>query len=464
MLGIWEEFLNIVKEEVGSRVVETWFKAVTFQQWDSLQKVVYLKAPNPFVRDWIQANYLTLIQFHLGRLLHTDSPKIIFVGTPATVQSATAVESTLTSTPPVTATIIPAQQCTSMAPSFPSLSGSRLNITRNYSFDTFVVGPSNSLAYAAAHAITEKPGRLYNPLFLYGKSGLGKTHLLHSIGNAIKTHDQKAVILYQSTDRFVSEFINAIRFDKMHRFQAKYKEVDVLLIDDIQFISNKEQTQEAFFHIFNALYEAHKQIVFSSDTFPQNIEGLADRLRSRLAWGLVADIYMPSLETKIAIIKKKAEMSHEMIDDEVAHFIASREFVNIRELEGAFVRVMAFASLTNQPVSVDLAKKVLIRTIESSQPLSTDFDRVIRCVSKHYSYNLSELRSKSRNKDLSFVRQVAMFLMKKVTDKSLRDIGDFLGGRDHSTVMHAINKIEQQATIGGDLQERLKRMEQEISQ
>jgi chromosomal replication initiator protein len=211
------------------------------------------------------------------------------------------------------------------------------------------------------------------------------------------------------------------------------------------------------------LYESHKQIVFSSDTFPQNIQGLAERLRSRLAWGLVADIHMPTLETKIAIIKTKAEMSNEILQDDVAHFIASREVLNIRELEGALVRVMAFASLTKQPVTLELTKRVLMRTMEA-QSHAVDFDRVIKCVGKYYSYDLADLRSRSRNKDLSFARQIAMFLMKKVTDKSLRDIGDFLGGRDHSTVMHAISKVEQQADERVEFQQLLKRLEQEIVQ
>ncbi len=464
MTGIWEEFLTIVREEIGSRVVETWFKAVSLHEWDPVYKVVYLKAPNQFVRDWIQSNYTSLIQFHLGRLLHVETPKIIFVGEEEKKEEAQGVARHERTQPAFT--IIPAQalpQATPHTTMVKADQGPRMPITRNYSFDSFVVGPNNSLAYAAAYAVTEKPGYLYNPLFLYGGSGLGKTHLLHAIGNEVKTKNPKATVLYQSTDRFVNEFIHAIRFDKVHKFQAKYRDVDVLLIDDVQFISNKEQTQEAFFHIFNTLYESHKQIVLSSDTFPQNIQGLAERLRSRLAWGLVADIHMPSLETKIAILKKKAEMSNEILDDEVAHFIAAREVPNVRELEGSLVRVMAFASLTKQPVCLDLAKKVLMR-LPQAHSIAVDFDRVVKCVGKYYSYNLHDLRSKSRNKDLSFARQIAMFLMKKVTDKSLRDIGEFLGGRDHSTVMHAISKVETEAATRTDFYAQLKRMEQELAQ
>jgi chromosomal replication initiator protein len=442
--GIWEQFLTIVKEEHGSRVVETWFKAVAFNRWDALHKMVYLQAPNVFVKDWIQRNYSVMIQNHLGRLLNVDSLSLTIVdGTPAKQEVVSSSDM-----------IVPAV-------SLPTVRKDKNETLRTYSFDTFVVGPSNSLAYAAAHAITEQPGQLYNPLFIYGGCGLGKTHLLHSIGNGIKARNKSSVVLYQTTDRFVNEFINAIRFNKVHTFQAKYKHVDVLLIDDVQFISHKEQTQEIFFHIFNILYESHKQIVFSSDTVPQDIQGLAERLRSRMAWGLVADIQQPSLETKIVIIKRKAEMSNELIGDDVAHFIASCTVANIRELEGALIRVMAFAALTKQPITLELAKRVLARFVDAAINTNGDFGAVIKSVNKHYRYTLDDLRSKNRNQELTFARQVAMFLMKKVTNKSLRDIGDYLGGRDHSTVMHAIAKIEQHMQDNGDFAGQVKKMEQD---
>lgn len=458
LAGIWEEFLTIAREEAGSRVVETWFKAVTLQRWDALNKIVYLQAPNHFVCDWVQSTYGLLLQEHLGRLFNAVKPKIVI----------TSVTEKNTDGGTVTADVhdAVAQALPVLLESAPTHALMKHRVTgfgnKNYSFSTFVVGPSNALAYAAAQAVAQNPGQVYNPLFLFGGSGLGKTHLLHAIGHEIKTNNPKAIILYQSIDRFVTEFISAIRFDRVHKFREKYKGVDVLLVDDIQFISNKEQTQEVFFHIFNTLYETRKQIVFSSDTFPKNIEGLAERLRSRLSWGLVADIYAPSLETKIAIIKKKAEYNGEHVPDDVASFIASYVVSNVRELEGALIRVMAFASLTNQPVSVDLAKKVLMRCAESHSHL-VDFDSVIRCLSKHYPYSLEELRSKNRGKDLASVRQIAMFLMKKVTGKSLRDVGHFLGGRDHSTVMHAVGCIERRALADHAFGELLRRIEQEVT-
>jgi chromosomal replication initiator protein len=454
---IWTEFLKIVKEEAGSRVVETWFKAVSLQRWDAHEKSAYLQAPNAFVLDWIKGNYIPLIELHLKRLLNVDHVKVVFIEQhmPEAVSSALK-EPTLTTHELIH--INPAQK---IVPADGVYNKKKINGHRTYSFDTFVVGPNNSLAYAAAQAVADKPGTIYNPLFIYGDSGLGKTHLLHAIGNEIKLQHKKASVLYQTADRFVNEFINAIRFDKVHQFQSKYKTVDVLLIDDIQFISNKEQTQEAFFHIFNTLYDAQKQIVFSSDAFPHDISGIAERLKYRLSWGLVVDMHVPTLETKIAILKKKADMHEEILSDEVAHFIATRVIANVRELEGSLIRVMAFASLTKQEITVELAQKVLVRTQEVSKA-AVGLERIVKIVSKHYPYDLNALRSKNRSKELSFVRHLTMFLMKKVTDKSLRDIGIFLGGRDHSTVMHALDRMQSYAKENNEFQTKLRQLEEDI--
>ena len=449
--AIWLEFLKIVKEEAGSRVVETWFKAVTLKQWDTLERTIYLQAPNKFVEDWIKSNYIPLIEFHLKRLLNISDIKIIFINQD-TLESQNK-------TPTYSHEILNLESSQNLI--LTPAPKKKAHGYRSYYFDTFVVGPSNSLAYAAAQAVAEKPGGIYNPLFIYGDSGLGKTHLLHAIGNQIKINHKKAVTLYQTADRFVNEFINAIRFDKVPQFQSKYKTVDILLIDDIQFISNKEQTQEAFFHIFNTLYDAEKQIVFSSDAYPHDIAGIAERLKYRLSWGLVVDMHLPPLETKVAILKKKADVHGEFLNDEVAHFIASRAVNNIRELEGSLIRVLAFASLTNQSITLELAQRVLIRSTQSPKT-TIDFDRIIKYVVKHYSYDLNALRSKNRNKDLSLVRQITMFLMKKITDKSLRDIGLFLGGRDHSTVMHALDKVEHYAQDNDKFKLQLRQLEEDI--
>ncbi len=455
---IWEEFLTIIKGEAGSRVVDTWFKAVSLRHWDAMTQTVALEAPNKFVLDWIKNNYSLLIQTHLSRLLHVDKLKLTFLLHGAVSEVERTVAGAVTITPAFVHMPEPTVNKTEHSVTSVRQRGT---VNMRHTFDTFVVGSSNSLAYAAAQAVAEKPGTLYNPLFLYGGSGLGKTHLLHAIGNEIKHLYPKAVILYQTADRFVNEFIHAIRFDKVHKFQEKYKAVDVLLVDDIQFISNKEQTQEAFFHIFNTLYDSCKQIVFSSDVVPQDIRGLAERLRSRLAWGLVADIRSPALETKIAILKKKAELSSEFLPDDVAHFIASRAVSNIRELEGFLIRVMAFSSLTGQEISLEVAEKVLgQQTVVKSEPI--DFNGIMKCLGNHYPYKLEQLRSKDRSRDIANVRQIAMFLVKKMTDKSLRDIGIFFGGRDHSTVMHALSKVQEQYDADNNFKAHLQQLEDAI--
>ena len=467
---IWEDFLKIVREELGSRVVETWFKAVSMTKWDSMEKVIYLQTPNAFVCNWLEKNYRSVFQTHLGRLLNVADPKVVFMTTapkknddPVLHDNEVQVSVSDIKTPQVK-TYRPAQVIPygpKNTPMLSKLSERYGHINKKYVFETFVVGPSNSLAYAAACAVSQKPGDLYNPLFIYGGSGLGKTHLLHAIGNAIQANNKKALVLYQTADRFVSEFINAIRFDKINRFQKKYQLVDVLLIDDIQFISNKETTQEAFFHIFNSLYDAKKQIVFSSDTFPQNINGIAERLRSRLSSGMIADIHQPCIEVKTAILKRKAESSGELLSDEVAHFLASHVTSNIRELEGALIRVIAFAHLTKEPISLALVQKVFFHD-DTATKESVDFKAVIRAVAKHFPYSLDELRSENRNKELVLARQLTMYIMKKNTNRSLRDIGTYLGDRNHTTVKHALSKIEQYIIEDVKLQRQISAIEKEF--
>jgi chromosomal replication initiator protein len=463
MCDIWQQFLTIARDEVGSRVVETWFKAISFVRFDAAVTTVYLEAPNVFVRDWVQKHYQALFQTHLGRLLHVATLRVVFQDNRLQPQETVQVQQSPVAQPPSDQLMVRAQQAPAYLDAVKKRPSSSINGL--HTFESFVVGSSNSLAYAAAHAITEKPGILYNPLFIYGKSGLGKTHLLHAIGNEIKTRNKDAVVVYQTTDRFVTEFINAIRFDKVHRFKEKYRQVDILLIDDVQFISNKEQTQEAFFHIFNSLYDAHKQIVFSSDTFPQDITGIAERLQSRLASGLVADMHMPSLETKVAIIKKKAALSNEDIGDEVAYFIASLPVSNVRELEGALIRVLAFSSLTHQPITLELAQKVLARGVmyHTAKRQHVDFDRIINTVNKYYPCTLAALRSKSRNKDVALARHVVMFFMKQLTDRSLRAIGEYLGGRDHSTIMHGLEKVQEQIVGDKTFEQTIKIIERELA-
>lgn len=452
--NVWEEFLEIVRQEVGSRVVETWFRAVQLQSWDVVEKTAYLQAPNVFVRNWLVSNYTKIIQTNLARLLHADEIKIrILLENKELEESSKPKMSLITTLAKIEKEPAPI--------ALVNYSKNNGYLNKQYQFDNFVVGSSNSLAYAAAQAVSDRPGFAYNPLFIYGQSGLGKTHLMHAIGNDIKQKNPKSVVLYQAADRFVNEFINAIRFDKIHKFKQKYQNIDVLLIDDVQFISNKDQTQEAFFHIFNALYESHKQIIFSSDVVPQSMHGITERLRSRMGWGLVVDIHAPKLETKIAILKRKAYANNELLPDDVAEYIAEAVEHNIRDLEGALVRVIAFGALTKQPISLAIAQKVLQRPAPIHKQ-AIDFNKIFEVMKKHFACKLSCLQSKTRNKDVVRSRQIAMFLMKKYTDKSLREIGSSLGGRDHSTVMHAYTKIEQKIERDATFAQKMKMIEQDI--
>ena len=441
--GIWKEFLEIVRKEEGSRVVDTWFKAVALDRWDAINKIVYLAPPNNFVKEWICSNYISLIQLHLGRLFNVIDLEVKF-------DSEAQLSPNLNAPVPILRN--------KKSVKFDQTKG---GINQNYNFETFVIGPNNSLAHAAALAVTEKIGQLYNPLFIYGRSGLGKTHLLHAIGNKIR-QQSKAQVLYQSADRFVNEFIGAIRFNKTHLFKEKYKDIDLLLIDDIQFFSRKDQTQEAFFHIFNNLYESNKQIVFSSDAYPRDIEGLADRLKSRLESGLVVDIQKPTLETKIAILKKKATLGSEQVSDDIFYYIASIVDSNIRELEGALIRVTAFANLTGQELTLELAQKVL-SGIKQPKQKKFSLDSIAKTICNNYSLNIGDLKSKSRNKKFVIARQIAMFFMKDLTESSLQEVGAFFNKKDHSTVSHAIAKVKTLCRVDDNFNSRIKIINKQLT-
>jgi chromosomal replication initiator protein len=464
---IWPEFLHIVREEVGSRVVETWFKAIMFCRWDAPHKTVYLKAPNTFVKEWVTSHYAQLFERHLSRLLNEQTVRVLFIE--PNIESH--AETTTSNKTGVSSQLVPTKASVQSITIKPAVHSSLRPVIKNrgsmnsqYQFSNFVVGPHNSLAYAAAYAITEKPGRLYNPFFIYGDSGLGKTHLLHAIGNEMKNQHKNLRLLYQSADRFVNEFISAIRFNKVYQFEAKYKDVDLLLIDDIQFLSNKEQTQEAFFHIFNTLHQAQKQIVFTSDSLPRDIAGLAHRMRSRLESGLVTDISQPTLETKIAIIKKKAETNNEPITDDVAEYIASSVISNVRELEGALIRVFAFASLTKQPLTLELVQKVLVHNRESAKTTAIDLQKIGSTVAHYFDYSFNDIKSPKRDKDLTSARHIAIYFMKQYTQHSLREIGKFLDRKDHSSVIHALEKVEERKKKDPQFAHLLNRVERQITQ
>jgi chromosomal replication initiator protein len=320
---------------------------------------------------------------------------------------------------------------------------SRLN--PKYTFETFVVGASNQFAHAAARAVAESPSRSYNPLFLYGGVGLGKTHLLHAVGHQVARRHAGLKVLYLTAEQFVNQLINSLRFKSMHAFRERYRAIDVLLVDDIQFLANKERTQEEFFHTFNTLYTNQKQIVLSSDGSPRSMPQIEERLRSRFEWGLIADIQVPDLETKIAILRRKADLDGATLPDDVALFVAHQVRSNVRELEGLLNRVVAFASLTGKPLSLDLAKETLkdILPDASRRPSSAE---IIKFVARHYGLKVSEIKSKSNAKPIAFPRQVAMYLCKQLTDLSYPEIGRQFNDKHHSTVMYSVDKIEQLRT------------------
>jgi chromosomal replication initiator protein len=469
---IWQKFLSIIREEVGNQVVETWFKAVSVESYNNETNTIFLNVPNQFVKNWLKEHYILLITKHLKILLNKEIINIEF-SSPSMdeIKSKNIIPASII-TPKekeVKKTFRQNNYNNTENSQNENLPATRTNINKfnnvnqSYTFNSFIVGPNNSLAHAAGYAICNNLGQVYNPLFIYGGTGLGKTHLLHAIGNEVKSKDPAKTVLYQTTDRFTNEFIHAIRLDKVMYFRQKYQNIDLLLLDDIQFLSNKEQTQEMFFHIFNLLYEYKKQIILSSDTFPKEIKGLQARLKSRLEWGLVVDIQIPDLETKIAILEKKAEQHSIELTEEVAHFIASRVISNIRELEGALIRVGAFGTLTNKPISLELAKKVLLHLNQDNiKKEGVMLDKILKITANHYSVSINDLKSKKRQQNISMVRQVAFYLMKKLTFCSLQTIGDFVGKRDHSTVLHAISKVDSFLEKDRDFGKKINNIEQKI--
>ncbi|MDH3745623.1 MAG: chromosomal replication initiator protein DnaA [Acidobacteriota bacterium] len=334
-----------------------------------------------------------------------------------------------------------------------SLTGGRL-FTPGYTFDTFVVGSSNQFAHAAAQAVAAAPFRSYNPLFLYGGVGLGKTHLLHAIGHQILASRPDLNISYLAAEQFVNDLISSLRFNRMPAFRERYRSIDVLLVDDIQFLANKERTQEEFFHTFNTLYSGQKQIILSSDSSPRNIPALEERLRSRFEWGLIADIQPPDLETKVAILRRKAETEGTVLPDDVAHFVAHQVRSNVRELEGLLNRVLAFASLTGRPVSRELAEETL-RDILPAEAQRTAPAEIVREVARHYGLKVTEIKSRKNSQQIVFPRQVAMYLCKKITGLSFPEIGKHFNNKHHSTVMYSVEKIEQKRSSDPDLERTL---------
>jgi chromosomal replication initiator protein len=416
---LWQSVLNSLEEKISKPSFETWLRSTSIQSFT--QSSLTISTPNKFTKDWLESRYSTLIQKSIFDIIEKNLD-LIFIDRSLNDKSD--------------------NNETDKNEKEDSFLLNRFN--PKYTFDSFVVGQANRFAHAAALAVAESPANSYNPLFIYGGVGLGKTHLLHAIGNYVKEHHPQLRTMYVSSETFTIEFIHSLRDKRGDNFRNKYRNIDILMIDDIQFIGGKESTQEEFFHTFNTLHEQRKQIVITSDKHPKNIPTLEDRLRSRFGWGLITDVQLPDLETRTAILFKKAKAEKMNLPDSVIDYISANIRTNIRELEGAFTRVVAYSSLENEDISLNLAQRALTEYISEQNSDKISVERIQRKVSEYYGVNVDDFRCKKRTKSIVFPRQVAMYLSRELTDLSLPKIGDGFGGRDHSTVIHAHEKIANQ--------------------
>ena len=423
----WKKSVDIIKEKVTKQNFDTWISPVRIISLEA--SGVELSVPNRFFRDWLTDHFMDVIKDSLSSV----------AGVPMTVRFSIdkiSVPAKPTVSDPRPADIPKnSEQAELSVRIHPSLNP-------NYNFERFVVGPSNQFAHAAAVAVAEAPAKNYNPLFIYGGVGLGKTHLLNAIGLHTFRLAPSANILYVSAEEFMNEMINSIRYDKMQKFREKFRNIDSLLIDDIQFIAGKERTQEEFFHTFNTLHDSGKQIVVTSDKFPKDIPNLEGRLRSRFEWGLIADIQPPEIETKVAIVDKKSQENNISLPKNVAYYIASKAESNIRELEGFIIRIGAYASLTGREIDMDLVKEVLKKFFKQGEKPEVTVDEIMKTVAAKFNIRIADLKSQKKNKNLVIPRQIAMYLARRLTSHSFPDIGAKIGGKDHSTVIYANNKIK----------------------
>jgi chromosomal replication initiator protein len=410
---IWQEALRRIEGHLSKPTFELYLKNMSPVALEG--DTFVFAVPSRHAKEWIESRHAALIHGALQEVL----------------ARAIHIHLTVTDDGPLP-----------QAPAAVARTADGVPLSPKYTFDTFVIGSGNRFAHAAAMAVAEAPARAYNPLFIYGGVGLGKTHLLQAIGHHVVHGKQLPRVAYISSEKFTNELINSIRDDRTLEFRTKYRNVDVLLIDDIQFLAGKERTQEEFFHTFNTLHEASRQIIITSDRPPKEIPTLEDRLRSRFEWGLIADIQPPDVETRIAILRKKAELDGMSVPDEVAEFIAQRIHSNIRELEGALVRVVAYANLTRAHMTVDLAAEVLKELLPASSERLVTIPMIQKAVAEHFGLRVEEMRAKRRTKGIAFPRQVAMYLSRELTDASLPRIGEEFGGRDHTTVMHACDRVK----------------------
>ena len=427
----WDRILHHVERRVNPHSFNTWFRPTRLESADEGR--ITVRVPTRLFRKRLTETYGQILQGVLAEV-GLENTRIEYV----------CVEQEAAEGVPSTQARL----------DFDSVSH---QLNPRYTFDTFIVGASNQFAHAAARAVAEQPSKSYNPLFLYGGVGLGKTHLMQAIGHSLKKSNPALRLTYVSAEKFTNEVIASLRFDRMSTFRDRFRTMDVLMVDDIQFIATRERTQEEFFHTFNALYDQQKQIVISSDCPPKEISAIEERLRSRFEWGLIADIQPPDLETKIAILQKKAENERVRLSDDVAEYIARSIKSNIRELEGALIRLIAFASLTGAEVNLATAQQVLKNIIEIQEKKVT-IEQIQKRVGEHFGLRAQDLKVRSNSKVIAFPRQVAMFLVKQLTSASLPEIGRQFGGKHHTTVLHSINKIETLRRVDKDLNKTINRL------
>ena len=443
---IWENALTIIKGELTEVSFNTWIKSIVPLKIE--EDYFYLCVPNDFTKGILSSRYKDLI-INALKLITSKRYNVEFiVSTEEVIDLEKSSSNNISSK---SNNIVVSDEMSAM-------------LNPKYTFKSFVIGNSNRFAHAASLAVAEAPAKAYNPLFIYGGVGLGKTHLMHAIGHYILDNNPNSKVVYVSSEKFTNELINSIKDDRNVEFRNKYRNIDVLLIDDVQFIAGKERTQEEFFHTFNDLHESNKQIILSSDRPPKEIPTLEDRLRSRFEWGLIADIQAPDFETRMAILKKKADVENLSIPNEVLVYIATKIKSNIRELEGALIRIVAFSSLTNKEISVDLASEALKDIISNKHSKQVTIESIQDIVSSYFNLRVEDFKSARRTRNVAFPRQIAMYLCRKLTDTSLPKIGEEFGGRDHTTVIHAYEKISSSLKEDESLQNAVSELSKKITQ
>ncbi len=439
---VWQEALQYIQGKVPRQVYDTWFSPAHLDRIEN--STAHIAVPNKFFGDWLSQHYGSLLAEAVATARGGGNVGLTFV----TFQKPVAH-------------LVEPQAVGNVSRSSNQGKGRRgIQPNPKYTFKNFVVGAGNQFAHAACMAVAEQPGKTYNPLFIYGGVGLGKTHLLNAIGNHVADHTDLR-IAYLTTEQFTNEVINSIRYDKMMDLRKRYRHIDMLMIDDIQFLVGKERTQEEFFHTFNALYEGHKQIVLSSDRFPKDMPDIEERLRSRFEWGLIADLQPPDVETRIAILRKKSEDEGFKLPEDVIQFLSNTMKSNIRELEGSLVRLGAYASLTGQIITLDMAKNVL-RDLIGDKKKIVSMDDIQEAVCSQFHVKMTELKSRRRSKTLVYPRQIAMYLCRELTDASYPEIGRQFGGKDHTTIIHACRQVAKAIETDKALHETLDKLKEQI--